>query len=51
MPASRILRLARTIRCANVASGTRNAEAISAVVNPPTNRSVSTTCVSRSSAG
>ena len=33
--------LARLIRCAIVASGTRNARAISAVVRPPTARSVS----------
>src|SRR5690348_3097002 len=33
--------LARLIRCAIVASGTRNASAISCVVNPPTARNVS----------
>src|SRR5437667_8504394 len=36
-----MLCLARLMRCAMVASGTRNAFAISAVVNPPTARSVS----------
>ena len=36
--------LARLIRCAIVASGTRNAAAISAVVRPPTARSVSASC-------
>ena len=35
--------LARLMRCAMVASGTRNARAISAVVRPPTARSVSAT--------
>ncbi len=34
-------RLARTIRCATVASGTRNARAIAGVVRPPSIRSVS----------
>ena len=37
--AVRILRFARTIRCASVASGTRNARLISATVSPPTRRS------------
>ena len=36
-----MLALARLIRCAIVASGTRNALAISAVVSPPTARRVS----------
>ena len=36
-----MLCFARLIRCAIVASGTRNALAISAVVRPPTARSVS----------
>ena len=36
-----MLRFARLMRCAIVASGTRNAWAISAVVSPPTARSVS----------
>ena len=36
-----MLFLARLIRCAMVASGTRNALAISAVVRPPTARNVS----------
>ena len=36
-----MLCLARLIRCAIVASGTRNAWAISAVVKPPTARNVS----------
>ena len=36
-----MLALARLMRCAIVASGTRNAFAISAVVSPPTARSVS----------
>ena len=35
-----MLCLARLIRCAIVASGTRNALAISAVVKPPTARNV-----------
>ncbi len=51
MPASRILPLARTSRCAIVGSGTRNARAISAVVNPPSSRSVSATRAGRASAG
>ena len=51
MPASRILRLARTRRCAMVASGTRNARATAGVSRPPTVRSVSATCASRLSAG
>src|SRR5216683_2114793 len=41
--ASRILPLARTSLCAIVASGTRKALAISAVVSPPRSRSVSAT--------
>ena len=40
-PDDLIVCLARLIRCAIVASGTRNALAISAVVRPPTARSVS----------
>ena len=51
MPALRILRLARTSRCAIVGSGTRNARAISAVVSPASVRSVSATCASTDSAG
>src|SRR5919109_990556 len=43
MRASRILPLARTSRWAMVASGTRKARAISAVVSPPSSRSVSAT--------
>ena len=43
--------LARLIRCAIVASGTRNALAISAVVRPPTARSVSAIADGRVSAG
>src|SRR3954468_15452323 len=45
------VRLARTIRCASVASGTRNARAISSVVRPPTRRRVSATRASRLSTG
>src|SRR3990172_2747362 len=41
--ASARVRLARTIRWATVASGTRNARAISGVVNPPSRRSVRAT--------
>ena len=40
MPELLILCFARLIRCAIVPSGTRNALAISAVVNPPTARNV-----------
>ena len=43
-PASRIRCLARLMRWAMVASGTKKALAISAVVRPPTARSVSATC-------
>ena len=43
-PAALIRCLARLMRCAIVASGTRNARAISAVVRPPTARSVSASC-------
>ena len=50
-PASVIRCLARLIRWAIVASGTRNAAAISAVVSPPTARSVSATCDGGVSAG
>jgi hypothetical protein len=39
--APRTRAFAREIRCAIVASSTRNADAISAVVNPPTARKVS----------
>src|SRR5438309_346129 len=51
MAASRILRLARTNRCAMVASGTRNTAAISAVFRPQTERSVSGIRTLMSSAG
>src|SRR5215213_4440020 len=51
MRASRIFPFARTSRCAIVASGTRNARAISVVVSPPRSRSVSATCTSVASAG
>ena len=50
-PDSLIFCLARLIRCAMVASGTRNAPAISAVVRPPTARSVSATADAGVSAG
>ena len=51
MPASRIFRFARTRRCAIVASGTRNARAISSVSRPPSERSVSASRASSASAG
>src|SRR4051812_7420982 len=51
MWASRILRLARTRRWATAGSAMRNARATSAVVNPPTVRSVSATCASWLRAG
>ena len=51
IPASLILRLARTSRCAMVASGTRKARAISPVVSPPSVRRVRATCASAESAG
>src|SRR5580700_6151425 len=51
MPASLILALARTSRWAMVGSGTRNARAISAVVSPPSSRSVSATRAAVPSAG
>ena len=51
IPAWRILRLARTRRCAMVGSGTRNEAAICAVVSPHTARSVSATLAAGSSAG
>ena len=51
VPAALIVSFARLIRCAIVASGTRNARAISAVVRPPTARSVSAICEARESAG
>ncbi len=50
-PAARIWALARLIRWAIVASGTRNARAIWAVVRPPTARSVRATCDAGVSAG
>ena len=43
-PLSWMVCLARVIRRVMVASGTRNARAISAVVRPPTARSVSAIC-------
>ena len=46
MRASRILRLARTSRCASVGSGTRKARATPAVDSPPSVRRVSATCAS-----
>ncbi len=46
-----MLALARVMRWATVASGTSRARAISAVVNPPTARSVSATCDGGRSAG
>src|SRR5207247_1816116 len=49
--ASRRVRLARTMRCATVGSGTRNARAISSVVSPPSNRRVSATRASVESTG
>src|SRR5260370_27211339 len=51
MWASTIFLLARTMRCATVASDRRKALAISVVVNPTTARSVSATCASCDSAG
>jgi hypothetical protein len=51
MPASLILRFARTRRFAIVSSGTRNARAISPPVSPASVRRVSATCASRPSAG
>ncbi len=51
MFASTILRLARTIRCAIVASLVIKARAISIVVSPATARSVSATWASLESAG
>lgn len=51
IPALRIFRLARTRRCAMVASGTRKARAISGVVSPASVRSVSATLASMGSAG
>ncbi len=50
-PLSRMLCLARVIRRVMVASGTRNARAISAVVRPPTARRVSAICEAGDSAG
>jgi hypothetical protein len=49
--ASRILPLARTSRWAMVGSGTRKARAISAVVSPPSSRSVNATRAAGASAG
>ena len=49
--ASASVRLARTMRCATVGSGTRNARAISSVVRPPSRRSVSATRASVDSTG
>ena len=46
-----ILALARTIRCAIVASGTTNARAISVVSSPPSSRRVSATWAVGASAG
>ena len=51
MPLSRMVFLARLIRCAMVASGTQNAAAICAVVRPPTARRVSAICPGAVSAG
>src|SRR5688572_26783429 len=51
MRASRILFLARTMRCASVGAGVRKALAISSVVSPHTSRSVSATCASGAIAG
>ena len=51
MRASRILALARTMRCAIVGAGTRKALAMSSVARPHTSRSVSATCASGASAG
>ena len=51
MPASRILALARTSRWAIVGSATRKAAAISAVVSPPSRRSVRATRASMARAG
>jgi hypothetical protein len=50
-PESRIVAFARLIRWAIVDSGTKNARAISAVVRPPTARSVSASCDAPDSAG
>ena len=51
IPASRIFALARTRRWAMVVSGTRKAWAISAVVSPPSSRSVRATCTFVARAG
>ncbi len=51
MPASLILRLARTRRCATVGSGTRKARAISGVCSPAISRRVSAIRASGASAG
>ncbi len=50
-PESRILFFARVSRLAMVASGTRNAAAISAALSPPTARSVRAIRASGLSAG
>src|SRR5215207_9748088 len=51
MPASRILALARTMRCDNVGGAVRKARAISSVVRPQTSRRVSATRASGDRAG
>ena len=51
MPASRIFRFARTIRCATAGSGSNNSRAIDAVGSPHTTRKVSITRDAGSSAG
>ena len=50
-PAALMRCLALLMRCAIVDSGTRNARAISAVVRPPTARSVSASCEGAESDG
>src|SRR5205809_5276285 len=51
MRASRIFAFARTMRCASVEGGVRNACATSSVVKPHTSRSVRATCASGDKAG
>ena len=51
IPASRILRFARTSRWAVVDSGSTNPRAISRVVRPPSVRSASAHCASGARAG
>jgi hypothetical protein len=51
MPACRTFRFARTMRWASVASGTKNAAAMSPVAIPHTDRMVSATRAAGSSAG